>query len=219
MSCRFPSSAQVEPDGDENRAAIGETEPRFRLKLKRVHVDERSAIGAAKSESPPIPLSHRQCGSCRRDRGIHPSRCHIECRKRVRHSYKDGVAFFVRDFGTDGMNKSYTFRGLGKRRAEVREHATQPAEDGQNLERLKEAVAVEVEHSCNKLERTKSMVNVAMQVAKLREESDCLTTEQAARGVVLVSYGKPPPPTTRPKQNECRPGLDTCWRWRSSNAP
>lgn len=35
MSCRFPSSAQVEPDGDENRTAIGETGPRFRLKLKR----------------------------------------------------------------------------------------------------------------------------------------------------------------------------------------
>lgn len=96
------------------------------------------------------------------------------------------------------MNRSYTLWDLGKPRAEVREHATQPAEDGQNLERLKEGIAVEVEHGPNKLERTRSMVNLAVRVAKLREESDRLTTEQAARGVVLVSYGNPPPPTTRP---------------------
>lgn len=110
------------------------------------------------------------------------------------------------------MNRSYTLWDLGKPRAEVREHATQPAEDGQNLERLKEGIAVEVEHAPNKLERTRSMVNLAVRVAKLCEESDRLTTEQAARGAVLVSYGKPPPPTTRP-------GLDICWRWRSSSVP
>lgn len=79
------------------------------------------------------------------------------------------------------MNRSYTLWDLGKPRAEVRERATQSAEDGQNLERLKEGIAVEVEHGPNKLERTKSMVNVAVRVAKLREESHRLTTEQAAR--------------------------------------
>ena len=57
----------------------------------------------------------------------------------------------------------------------------------QNLERLREQVAVEVERSYNKLERTKSMVNVAVQVAKLREEGERLTTNQAAQGVVLIS--------------------------------
>lgn len=87
------------------------------------------------------------------------------------------------------MNGSYTLWDFGKRRAEVREYARQPAEDGQNLERLKGGVAVEVAHSSNKRERTKSMVNVAVQVAKLREENDRLATEQAALGVVLVSYG------------------------------
>lgn len=68
------------------------------------------------------------------------------------------------------MNRSYTLWDLGKRRAEMHERATQPTEGGQNLERLKEGIAVEVEHSPNKLERTKSMVNVAVRVAKLREE-------------------------------------------------
>lgn len=80
--------------------------------------------------------------------------------------------------------------GLRQTPAEVREHATQLAEAEQNLERLKEQVAVEVERSYNKLERTKSMVNPAAQVAKLREERERLTTDQPGQGVVLISEVK-----------------------------
>jgi outer membrane protein TolC len=69
----------------------------------------------------------------------------------------------------------------------VREHASQLAEAEQNLEHLKEEVAVSVERSYNKLERTRSMVNVAAQVAQLRQESERLATNQAAQGIVLIS--------------------------------
>ena len=103
----------------------------------------------------------------------------------ARHSYQDGVPFFVRNFGTVGVNLNYTLWDFGKRRAAVREHADQLAEAEQNLERLKEQV--EVERSYNKLERTRSMVNVATQVAKLRQESERLTTDQTAQGIVLIS--------------------------------
>jgi outer membrane protein len=105
----------------------------------------------------------------------------------ARHSYQDGVPFFVRNFGTFGVNLSYTLWDFGKRRASVREHAAQLGEAEQNLEHLKEQVAVAVERSYNKLERTRSMVNVATQVAKLRQESERLSTNQAAQGVVLIS--------------------------------
>ena len=105
----------------------------------------------------------------------------------ARHSYQDGVPFFVRNFGTVGVNLNYTLWDFGKRRAAVREHADQLAEAEQNLERLKDQVAVEIERSYNKLERTRSMVNVATQVAKLRQESERLTTDQAAQGIVLIS--------------------------------
>jgi len=105
----------------------------------------------------------------------------------ARHSYQDGVPFFVHNFGTVGINMNYTLWDFGKRRAAVREHATQLAEAEQNLERLKEEVAVSIERSYNKLERTKSMVNVAMQVAQLRQESERLATNQAAQGVVLIA--------------------------------
>jgi outer membrane protein TolC len=105
----------------------------------------------------------------------------------ARHSYQDGVPFLVRNFGTVGVNMSYTLWDFGKRRANVREHSTQLSEAEQNLEHLKEQVAVAIERSYNKLERTRSMVNVATQVANLREESERLATNQSAQGVLLIS--------------------------------
>ena len=105
----------------------------------------------------------------------------------ARYSYQDGVPFFVKNFGTFGVNMTYTLWDFGKRRETVREHSTQLSEAEQNLEHLKEQVAVEVERSYNKMERTKSMVDVAVQVAKLRQESERLAVDQAAQGVVLVS--------------------------------
>ena len=105
----------------------------------------------------------------------------------ARYSYQDGVPFLVRNFGTVGINLNYTLWDFGKRRAEVRGHQTQLAESEQNLERLREEVAVKVERSYNKLERTRNMVNVAVQVAKLRAESERLANEQEKEGVVLIS--------------------------------
>lgn len=105
----------------------------------------------------------------------------------ARHSYQDGVPFLVRNFGDFGIHLNYTLWDFGKRRATLREHSAQLAEAQENLEHLKDQVAVAVERSYNKLERTKSMVNVAAQVAELRQESERLATSQAAQGVVLIS--------------------------------
>jgi outer membrane protein TolC len=105
----------------------------------------------------------------------------------ARHSYQDGVPFLVHNFGTFGVSLSYDVFDFGKRRAAVRERAVQLAEADQNVERLKEEVAVSIERSYNKVERTRSMVSVASQVAKLRQESQRLATNQLAQGVVQVS--------------------------------
>jgi outer membrane protein TolC len=105
----------------------------------------------------------------------------------ARHSYQDGVPFLVRNFGTVGINLNYTVFDFGKRRATVRERQTQLEESEQNLEHLKEQVAVAVERSYNKLERTRSMIKVAAQAAKLREESERLANNQQQQGLVLIS--------------------------------
>jgi outer membrane protein TolC len=52
---------------------------------------------------------------------------------------------------------------------------------------LKEEVAVSIERSYNKVQRTKSLVEVATQIVKLRQESERLAQNQLAQGAVLVS--------------------------------
>jgi outer membrane protein len=76
---------------------------------------------------------------------------------------------------------------FGRRRAVVRQRELQLTQAEQDLERLKEDLAVSIEHSFNKLERTKSMVDVASQVAQLRQESERVANNQAAQGEILVS--------------------------------
>jgi outer membrane protein TolC len=105
----------------------------------------------------------------------------------ARHSYQNGAPFLVHNFGTFGVNLSYDVVDFGKRRAVVREREAQLAQAEQNVERLKEAVSVQVERSLNKVERTKQMLRVAAQVVKLRAEGDRISENQLANGVVLVS--------------------------------
>jgi outer membrane protein TolC len=69
----------------------------------------------------------------------------------------------------------------------VREREAQLAQAEENLQRLKDEVAVVIEKNYNKVERTKQMVDVANQVVKLRRESERLAQNQLAQGAVLVS--------------------------------
>jgi outer membrane protein TolC len=105
----------------------------------------------------------------------------------ARHSYQDGVPFLVHNFGTFGVNLSYDVFDFGKRRATVREREIALAEAEQNVERLKEQVAVSIERSYNKVARTKTMVDVARQVMTLRDESERLAVNQLKYGEVNVS--------------------------------
>src|SRR5262249_54021196 len=79
----------------------------------------------------------------------------------ARQSYQDGVPFLVRNFGTFGVNLTYDVFDFGKRRAAVREREAQLAQAEENLLRLKDKVGVSIERDYNKLERTKSLVEVA----------------------------------------------------------
>ena len=105
----------------------------------------------------------------------------------ARHSYQNGAPFLVHNFGTFGVNLSYDVVDFGKRRAVVREREAQLVQAEQNVERLKDAVSVQVERSLHKVERTKQMLQVAAQVVKLRTEGDRIAGNQLANGVLLVS--------------------------------
>jgi outer membrane protein TolC len=105
----------------------------------------------------------------------------------ARYSYQDGVPFLVHNFGTFGVNMQYDIFDFGRRRAEIRQGQAQLREAEENLQRLKDEVAVQVEQTYNKLQRTKSMVEVAQQVMALRTEGERLASNQVQQGVVLVS--------------------------------
>lgn len=144
-------------------------------------------VETAWSENPEIAAA---------DEAVHKARAGVAAAKSAyipdvtayaRQSYQDGVPFLVRNFGTFGVNLDWTVFDFGKRRAAVRERSAQLAEAQQNLQRLKEEVAVAIERSYNKVERTKSLVEVASQVVKLRQESERLAENQLTQGVLLVS--------------------------------
>lgn len=105
----------------------------------------------------------------------------------ARQSYQDGVPFLVHNFGTFGVNLNWDVFDFGKRRSAVREREAQLAQAEENLRRLKDEVAVNIERSYNKIEQTRNLVEVADQVVKLRRESERLAQNQLSQGVVLVS--------------------------------
>jgi len=105
----------------------------------------------------------------------------------ARHSYQSGLPFLVTNFGTFGLNLTWDVFDFGKRRAAVLEHEAQLAQSEENLRRLKDQVAVGIERSCNKLQRTRDLVQVANQVVKLRQEGERLAGNQLTQGVALMS--------------------------------
>jgi len=93
----------------------------------------------------------------------------------------------VRNFGTFGVNLTYDVFDFGKRRAAVRAGEAELAQAEENLQRLKDQVAVGIQRDYDKLERTRNLVAVAKQFVELREESERLAQNQLSQGVVLVS--------------------------------
>ena len=82
---------------------------------------------------------------------------------------------------------NYDVFDFGKRRAALREREVQLAEAQENVERLKEAVGVEIQQSVNKVDRTRRMLQVASEVVKLRAEGERVAENQLKQGSILVS--------------------------------
>jgi outer membrane protein TolC len=105
----------------------------------------------------------------------------------ARQSYQNGVPFLVHNFGTFGVVMNYDLFDFGKRRAATREREAQLAQAQGNVERLKEAIGVEIQQNTNKVERTKRMLQVAAEIVRLRAEGERVADNQLKQGVALVS--------------------------------
>ena len=155
------SSLEVQPRDEYLRLAIAEN-PQIQSAMETV---EKAKAGVAAAKSAYIP----------------------DVTAIARQSYQNNVPFLVHNFGTFGLTMSYDVYDFGKRRAGVREREAQLAQAEENLERLKEAVSVQIDRGYNKVQRTKHMLQVANEVVKLRAEGERLAENQLAHGVVLVS--------------------------------
>lgn len=105
----------------------------------------------------------------------------------VRHDYQNGVPFLFHNYGVVGFNLEYALFEGGKKSAVLREREAQRAEATENLQRLKEDAAVNVEKAWNKIDQSRSLVDVARQTVALREEADRLAGVQLQYAVILSS--------------------------------
>lgn len=151
------------------------------------NLDKAEYLKIAWAENPEILTAEDTAKKARAGVSVAKSAYIPDITAYARHSYQDGVPFLVHNFGTFGVTLSYDVFDFGKRRANVRAQEDALAEAEENLQKLKDDVAVSIEQSYNKVERTKTMVDVARQVVALRDENDRLAGNQLTYGVVQVA--------------------------------
>jgi outer membrane protein TolC len=105
----------------------------------------------------------------------------------ARHDYQDGVAFLFHNYGVVGAEFTFALFDGGKRRSEIGEREAQRAQATENLRRLKDDAAANVERALDKIEQNQSLIDVAKQVVDLRTEADRVAGSQFARGVIVSS--------------------------------
>ncbi len=79
----------------------------------------------------------------------------------ARHDYQNGVAFLFHNYGVVGAEFSFKLFDGGKRKAEIGEREAQLRQALQNLVRLKDAAAANVEMALDKIEQSHSLVDLA----------------------------------------------------------
>jgi outer membrane protein TolC len=105
----------------------------------------------------------------------------------ARHDYQDGVAFLFHNYGVVGAEFTYTLFDGGKRRSVIGEREAQRAQAVENLRRLKDDAAANVERALDKMEQNQSLIDVAKQVVDLRAEAARIADVQFTRGVIVSS--------------------------------
>jgi outer membrane protein TolC len=105
----------------------------------------------------------------------------------ARHDYQDGVAFLFHNYGVVGAEFTFTLFDGGKRRSVIGEREAQRAQAVENLRRLKDDAAANVERALDKMEQNKNLTDVSKQVVDLRAESARIADVQFARGTLVDS--------------------------------
>jgi outer membrane protein TolC len=105
----------------------------------------------------------------------------------ARHDYQNGVAFLFHNYGAVGIGLTYTFLDGGKKRAVVTQREAQRAQARENLKRLKDDAAVNVQRALDKIEQSRSLIDVTKQAVALRQEADRLNGVQLQYAAIVSS--------------------------------
>jgi outer membrane protein TolC len=108
----------------------------------------------------------------------------------ARYSFQNNVPFLAGRFGTVGIRASVDLFDGGRKRAVLRERATQLAQAKENLARISDEVELRVQTAYNKMERTRQMVAVSEELLALRGESRRVAADLLAHGGALGSQAK-----------------------------
>jgi len=104
------------------------------------------------------------------------------------HTYQNGAPFLTDNVGTFGIMMSWNLWDWGKRSGVVGQRRAQLTQAEENLQRLKDRITVETDKAYRKIERTKSMVDVAREALALRRERQRLSANQLK--AATTSYAK-----------------------------
>ena len=104
-----------------------------------------------------------------------------------RHEYQNGVAFLFHNYGVVGLSLTYTVFDGGKRRALIRQRLAERDQAAENLRRLQDGAAVNVQKAFDKIDQSHSLVEVARQAVEVSEEGDRLAGAQLRFGEVVNS--------------------------------
>ncbi len=107
------------------------------------------------------------------------------------HAYQNGAPFVENNVGTFGLMMSWNIFDWGKRRAVVGEREALLSQARANLRRTNDRVTVELEKAYRKVERTRSMMDVAREVLALQQERLRLVSDQLKASTAnYAKYGE-----------------------------
>jgi multidrug efflux pump subunit AcrB len=105
----------------------------------------------------------------------------------ARHTYQSGVPFVAHNFGTFGLQMTWTIFDWGKRKGVVGQRDAQLTQAEENLRRVTDRVAVDVDKAYRKLEQSHQMIAVAAEALALQKESERLTANRFQAGVTSAA--------------------------------
>ncbi|MFZ5996820.1 MAG: efflux RND transporter permease subunit [Nitrospirota bacterium] len=105
----------------------------------------------------------------------------------AKHGYQDGAPFTEKNIGIFGVELTWNIFDWGKRKGEVGQRVAQKSQAEENLARIDKRIGIEIDKVYRKLERSKTMIDVAREALSLRRENARLSENRLKAGTVTAA--------------------------------